>query len=195
MNAQQGTTMIAAQMTELLEQLDKPVFCKPLKTFHGSTIGQHFRHILEFYTCLFEGKTMVHPDTIGTAYVDYSSRKRNNILAENPKSALATLDFICHQVQFMNEHQILQIVSEFSENTEGGDRPVYVSSMGRELQYAFDHAVHHLAIIRIGLEIHFPQISVADDLGVAPSTLKYRAVADQQKATTHIQFLKTFRGN
>jgi hypothetical protein len=187
MDAQQGTIMIAAQMTELLEQLDKPVFCKPLTTFHGSTIGQHFRHILEFYTCLFEGKT--------TAYVDYSSRKRNNILAENPKSALATLDFICHQVQFMNEYQILQIESEFSENTEGVERPVYVSSMGRELQYAFDHAIHHLAIIRIGLEIHFPQIPVADDLGVAPSTLKYRAVADQQKATTHIQFLKTFRGN
>ena len=63
--------------------------------------------------------------------------------------------------------------SEFCD-TADDERPVYISSMGRELQYAFDHAIHHLAIIRMGLETHFPEIPVDKDLGVAPSTLKFR---------------------
>ncbi len=167
MNAKQGTILIAAQMAGLLEKLDKETYTRPLPLFRGSTVGQHFRHILEFYTCLFDG--------VLSAHVDYSSRKRNNRLSECPRTALAVLDYIADIVKKQDEHQWLQVESEFSDDcVTGEERPVYISSMGRELQYAFDHAVHHLAMIRMGLEAYFPEIQVDEDLGVAPSTLKYR---------------------
>jgi len=107
--------------------------------------------------------------------VDYSSRKRNNTLSECPRTALAVLDYIADTVKNQDDHQWLNVACEFSDDCIAGEeRPVYISSMGRELQFAFDHAVHHLAMIRMGLETYFPEIPVDDDLGVAPSTLKYR---------------------
>ena len=176
MNARQGTILIAAQMAGLLERLDETVFTRPLPLFHGSTIGQHFRHILEFYTCLFDG-------VLG-ARVDYGSRRRNPALSENPRAALAVLDYVADTVKKQDEHQWLNVESEFSDDCLPHiARPVYMSSMGRELQYAFDHAVHHLAIIRMGLELYFPQIPVDEDLGVAPSTLKYQKEGKQTVRT------------
>lgn len=164
MDAQQGTLLISAQMTELLQRLPLTVYTSPVPLFHGSTVGQHFRHILEFYTCLLEG--------CAAGQIDYSSRKRNDALSENPATALAALEYLTAAFRQVDEQQLLRVQSEFSEMADGG--PNYLSSLGRELQYAFDHAVHHLAIIRMGLETQFPEVPVNADLGVAPSTLQHR---------------------
>ncbi len=167
MNAKQGTILLAAQMAGLLETLHTEVFTRPLPLFKGSTIGQHFRHILECYTCLLDGAS--------NAQVDYGSRKRNNALNENPQAALAVLDYIADTVKSREEEQRLQIVSEFSEKVlDRFERPVFGSTLGRELQFAFDHAIHHLAMIRMGLELYYPEVPIEEDLGIAPSTLKYR---------------------
>ena len=167
MNAKKGTLLITAQMVRLLEQIEPDVYTQSLDLFNGSSLGQHFRHILEFYTCLFEGAIF------GT--VDYSRRKRNQILNENPKAAAATLEYIAHVVETMEEQRQLMIRSEFSDETmPDAEKPCYPSSVGRELQYAFDHAIHHLATIRMGLETNFPHIQIEKDLGMAPSTLKFQ---------------------
>lgn len=167
MNAKQGTILIAAQMAGLLDKLEKQHYTQPLRLFNGNTVGQHFRHILECYTCLFDG--------MPKSYVDYGNRQRNHTLSECPRAAMAVLDYIAHSVKQTDELQLLLIEGEFSEDCMGEHkRPMYSSSAGRELQYAFDHAVHHLAMIRMGLELYFPEVPLPDDLGVAPSTLKYR---------------------
>lgn len=167
MNAKQGTILLTAQVAGLLEHLDKTVYTRPLPLFNGSSIGGHVRHILECYTCLLNGTRPAH--------VDYGSRPRNTTLSECPRAALATLDYIAATVKRLDEHQWINVAGEFPEGPiGGGERPVFLSSMGRELQFAFDHAVHHLAIIRMGLGVYFPEIPVDADLGVAPSTAKYR---------------------
>ncbi|MFN0215238.1 MAG: DinB family protein [Saprospiraceae bacterium] len=175
MNAKQGTILLAAQMVGLLVNLNADVYTRPLPLFKGSTIGQHFRHILECYTCLLDGIT--------SSRINYGSRKRNQALSENPKAALAVLDYIAHTVKPLEEHQELQVASEFSvEILSNSSKPEYASSLGRELQFAFDHAVHHLAMIRMGLEVYFPEIPLDDDLGIAPSTLKYRKAKTIERA-------------
>ncbi len=165
MHAQNGTLLIAHQINVLLQRLPLYAYTRPIALFHGSTIGQHFRHILEFYTCLLEG--------CPAGYIDYSRRQRNDAISENPQTALTVLTAISAEVMRLHSAQIIEVVSEFSDNST--EKPVYASSVGRELQYAFDHAVHHLAIIRMGLETCFPEIPVDADLGVAPSTLRHRA--------------------
>ncbi len=164
MDAQQGTLLITDQMSALLQRLPLAVYTSPVPLFHGSTVGQHFRHILEFYTCLIEGSA--------TGQVDYRSRKRNDALSDHPATALMALEYIAATIRPWDDQQLLHVQSEFAETA--GDGPAYLSSLGRELQYAFDHAVHHLAIIRMGLEAHFPEVPVCADLGVAPSTIKHR---------------------
>lgn len=166
MTAKHITRLITDQITELLENLAPEVYTEPLTVMHGSSAGDHIRHILEFYLCLFEGAASGH--------VDYSSRKRNPVLAQNIDAAMATLEFIMGNAENTDESQLLNILEEM---TAGGDvKPMaYVSSLGRELQYAFDHAVHHLAIVRIGLEVSFPGIELDPELGVAPSTIRYRS--------------------
>lgn len=174
MNAKQGTIFLAAQLNGLLHRLDKASYTQPLPLFQGSTLGQHVRHILDCYQCLFEG--------VGKARVDYGNRRRNATLNVCPRAAQAVLDYIAHTVKTLDEHQWLQVASEFPEHTAfPANRPNYMSSIGRELQYAFDHAIHHLAIIRMGLELYFPEIPFDSDLGVAPSTLKYRKTTESPK--------------
>jgi hypothetical protein len=164
MDAQNGTLLITGQMSVLLERIPEYAYSQPVSLFHGSTVGQHFRHILEFYTCLLEGYE--------ARYIDYSSRKRNDAISEDPQFARHVLKSVEKAISRLDVLQTLEVESEFSD--AHSERPAYRSSTGRELQYAFDHAVHHLAIIRMGLEAHFPEIPVDPDLGVAPSTLKHR---------------------
>jgi hypothetical protein len=52
-------------------------------------------------------------------------------------------------------------------------RPIVQSSIGRELLFAYDHAVHHLAIIRIGIKAACPDVLLPASVGVAPATVKY----------------------
>jgi uncharacterized damage-inducible protein DinB len=164
MDAQNGTLLITNQMSALLHQLPPHVYTCPIPLFHGSTIGQHFRHILEFYTCLMEG--------YDRSYIDYSSRQRDDSISENQEMAISVLESVIAAVTQFDVQQELQIEGEFSVHSTF--RSTYLSSLGRELQYAFDHAIHHLAIIRMGLESHFPEFPVDSDLGVAPSTLRHR---------------------
>lgn len=167
MNAKPGTIFLAAQLNGLLHRLDKNAYTQALPLFGGGTIGQHVRHILECYQCLFDG--------LRRARVDYESRQRNTTLSDCPRAAQAVLDYIAHTVKLVDEHQWLHIAGAFPQSAAfPGARPSYLSSAGRELQYAFDHAVHHLAIIRMGLEQYFPELSIDPDLGVAPATIQYR---------------------
>ncbi|MCU0471726.1 MAG: hypothetical protein MUF58_24420 [Arcicella sp.] len=57
----------------------------------------------------------------------------------------------------------------------GGDEPVEVaSSFYRELTYLIEHTIHHLAIIKIGLNEVYPEIIIPKNFGVAHSTIRYR---------------------
>jgi hypothetical protein len=46
----------------------------------------------------------------------------------------------------------------------------------RELLYNMDHAIHHCAIIRIGL-MSFDHVSIPEGFGIAPSTIRHRSLS------------------
>jgi len=47
------------------------------------------------------------------------------------------------------------------------------SNIKRELVYNLEHAIHHMAIIRIGVINIAPEIELSEGFGIAPSTIKY----------------------
>ena len=50
------------------------------------------------------------------------------------------------------------------------------SSFFRELTYLIEHTIHHLAIIKIGLNEVYPAIEIPKNFGVAHSTIRYQAL-------------------
>ena len=88
------------------------------------------------------------------------------------------------------------VVSYFNDEPKEGDKAIqstvegvhyyfssqknkaFYTSFDRELLYCLDHAIHHQALIKIGLkELQIADL-VGDDFGVAYSTLRYRASLD-----------------
>lgn len=103
--------------------------------------------------------------------VDYAARNRNHLYEHNPEIAAAAFEAFSRALPKFDLAQPIQVRAEFGSD----DRPCYDSTVGRELLFVYDHAIHHLAIIKIGLICHFPEIQVEKDLGVSPSTIKARS--------------------
>lgn len=162
MQAKEAILLTINQVNDLLSQLEPHEYRQPLPEFDGSTLGQHFRHILEFFICLERG--------IPTGVVDYASRERNLLFEDSPGVAMVSLDSFSEALHALQPAATLSLKAEFG----GDDRPCYPSTVGRELAFVYDHAIHHLAMIKIGLRCHFPHIQIDRDLGVSPSTIKAR---------------------
>ena len=60
---------VLLQLKDLLKIISPAAYSDPLPLLHGSSVGQHVRHTLEFYQCLFEQAPH--------GFVDYDARKRD----------------------------------------------------------------------------------------------------------------------
>lgn len=164
MNCKQGTEIIIEQMTELLGRIAPDVYSQSLPLFNGSSIGQHFRHIVDFYGCLSRG--------VVDGRVDYAMRQRDPRVETEPDYAAGILNGFFTQMNESDESASIEIMADFSSELNES-RPVVLSTVGREMMYAYDHAVHHLAMIKMGLKVAAPSVEVNRNLGVAPSTVKH----------------------
>lgn len=167
MQAPTAILAVIDQINQVLKQFSPEEYRRPLPEYNGSSIGQHFRHILEFFQCLENGI----PDGV----VDYAGRRRNMLYEDNPRLAAEAFSAFSGR---LNQFQVtipLTVRAEFGSD----DRPEYDSTVGRELVFVYDHAIHHLAIIKIGLHCHFRHVQSEQDLGVSPSTVKFRKAVNQ----------------
>ncbi len=165
MDPRKGTLIISDQVSDLLEVMNNDNYSQPLSTFNGSSIGQHIRHIIDFYLCLING--------LEQSDINYDRRERNQNIETDCLTAKNLMDIIAQKIQNVRVEDPVMVCSSFiaDKNEQLMSIP---SSIGRELMYAYDHAIHHLAMIKIGMNVHYPEIVINKDLGVAPSTLKYR---------------------
>lgn len=165
MQANSAILAVVQQINHVLEQLEPHEYRRQLPEYEGSTLGQHFRHILEFFQCLEQG--------IQSGIVDYAARERNLLYEDNPGLTASAFGSFAETLPSLDTFEIVNVRAEFG----GQERPSYASTVGRELMFVYDHAIHHLAIIKIGLLCHFPHVQADKDLGVSPSTIKARAKA------------------
>ena len=151
---------------DLCERLDDQQYCYNSKLLNGASIGQHLRHSAEFYLCLFQG--------IPAQTVNYDERKRDLLIETDRKHAIKILSDLSDQLKQISSSFALQL---FSNETEAKEKP-FITSVDRELLYCLDHAIHHQALIKIGLkELQIADL-VGDHFGVAYSTLRHRASLD-----------------
>ncbi len=150
-----------------LHQLSPTAYCKILPLLFNSNIGQHSRHFIEFFQCLLIQSK--NEDGV----INYDLRKRNKRIEQEPQYAIETIDQIIEALPNCISNCNLQLETAYDPNTN--DTLRVSTCFDRELLYNIEHTIHHLAIIKIGLQLVMPSIELPSHFGFAPSTVKYRA--------------------
>jgi hypothetical protein len=156
---------VLLQLKDLLKIISPAAYSDPLPLLHGSSVGQHVRHTLEFYQCLFEQAPH--------GFVDYDARQRDLRLENDPAFSITKVDQLVEALKKTIPTNQIILKASFLEN----DTEEIQTTWARELVYMAEHAIHHFAIIKIALREQFPEIAVPIHFGVAYSTIKYREVA------------------
>ena len=153
------------QLREMLEIIKEDNYTQKNDIFSGASIGQHIRHILEFYLLLVSGSFS------GT--ICYDKRQRDIQIEEDPQFAIKTIDRLLPGIDTLNEKMAVQFEGDFTIN--GSSENTISSSVGRELAYCIEHSIHHQAIIKAGLIVLGLKNITCENFGVAYSTIRYRS--------------------
>jgi uncharacterized damage-inducible protein DinB len=157
------------EIKKLVHSLEQDDYIASTPFLSGASIGQHVRHILEFYLCLLEG--------IKTKTVNYDKRERNFDLESNPDFAVYTIDKISSNLAFAKDEAI-KLEGNFT--FEDGASEFIQSSVNRELAYCLEHSIHHQALIKIALKELVLEYLINDSFGVAPATIRNNALKHQK---------------
>ena len=141
-----------------------------MEVFSGSSLGQHTRHIIEFFDCLVRQTE--------TGKINYDLRTRNKQIETQTGFALSTLAILLQKLKQIDLDMSLMLEQcyDFEE-----DISIKVeTTFARELVYNIEHAIHHLAIIKIGLRQMNPGLELPEGFGVAPSTIRHQRVMSDE---------------
>jgi hypothetical protein len=154
---------IIEQLADVLNQIESIIYTEPLSVLSGSSIGQHTRHVIEFYQCLLKG--------VKSGTVNYDNRERNTLLETDLYYSRITLNNIIREIDdIKNITAPLRLAVNYIQN-----EPIYVeTNFVREMVYMVEHSIHHYAIIRIALRECFNNIKIPNNFGVAYSTIRYQ---------------------
>ncbi len=153
-----------AEIKDMLLHIDDSQFICPLDSLSGASIGQHVRHILEFYQCLFEQGDVIC----------YDDRKRDGRIEADRIFALQTIAQILTELQSLSVDRALSLRGNYSATCN--DDVHLSTSLYRELAYTLEHSIHHQALIKVGITQLHAEHALSDNFGIAPATIRYRNV-------------------
>ena len=163
MNLITACTQILQQIGQVLDQLSDRELTTPVNAFGGATIGQHYRHALEFFQCLMLG--------VPAGQVSYDHRSHSRDLEQSKLLLTDLIGKIGLFVDHANLNQPLTLAVSYDPQS---DREITVATnLAREIVYNIEHVVHHMALVKIGIAEVCPHITIPEGFGVAVSTLKY----------------------
>ena len=161
MHLQQAISNVFVQLNDSMDQLTNDQYVQPNPTLSNATIGQHVRHIIELFLCLEKG--------YDSGIVNYEKRKRDYRIETEKDLAIQLLKDIYHRIERPN----IDLEME-AEDYEDGSAPVVIpTNYFREIAYNLEHTVHHMALIRVGVN-EVSTVQLPQEFGVAYSTIKYR---------------------
>lgn len=154
----------------LLSQINDEEYSKPRVILGNGTIGQHIRHTVNFYQCIQSAIEQKQP-------IDYSARVRGGALECDRACALQTLKESISALKSYHENWSRTLTIKLLENTEKATTP---SSIEREILYACEHGIHHLALVKTVIIADKIDINLPDSFGMAPSTIDFMESACAQ---------------
>ncbi len=153
---------ILLQLIVVLQKLNDVEYTIPSQVLNNSSVGAHTRHIIEHFQSLLNG--------YDTGKVNYDIRKRDKKIESNRLLAVSLLKLISKEMNKPNK--LLALQNGSGNNLEIG------TNFFREALYNVEHTIHHMALIRIGLN-EVSNITLPEKFGVAPSTIQYKKLSVQ----------------
>ena len=152
---------VFVQLSETLNQLSNEEYRRSSKILMKATIGQHVRHIIELFQCLEKGYDI--------GLVNYEKRKRDYRIETEKELAVSLLKEIYRNIEKPNRSITLE-AEDYCDEVQVVSIP---SNYYRELAYNLEHTIHHMALIRVGVN-EVSSVVLPEEFGVAYSTIKYR---------------------
>jgi len=157
------------EIKKVLFQLTNEQYDHKAILLSQASIGQHVRHILEFYQSIL--------NSLETKTVNYDNRKRNLLIETDCQYAIQIIDEINTSLalDILDENYVLQGIF----CAEEGKQTQIQTSLFRELAYCLEHSIHHQALIKVGL-LELDRLNFIDEtFGLAPATIRHRKVCAQ----------------
>ena len=158
------------EIKDLLLGLNEDQYSRKLEVLTNSSIGQHVRHILEFYQCLFKGEE--------SKSVNYDARQRDLKLENELVFAIQTIDEVVGKLDTITSDFPVTFVADYSTEADQESYNIQ-SSFYRELAYNLEHSIHHQALIKVAITEMELSVLIKDTFGYAPSTIRHIKICAQ----------------
>lgn len=159
---------ILGQLENAITKVSSRDFVRPSTALGGSSIGQHIRHTLEFFVCLESG--------FDRGVVNYDNRAHDKLIEKDKTRALATLVGIRNFI-IINNSDNKSLILEGIYDQDSTEVYTIGTNFYRELAYNIEHAIHHMAMIKIGINEVASYVKLPAGFGVAASTIRYATVS------------------
>lgn len=161
MTIQSSFNAVLVQLEKSIIELTDEQYTQKIDTLFGASIGEHVRHVIELFVCLQDG--------YACGVVNYENRKRDIAIQTVRVVALDLMGTI--KTSFFKENRELLLQAGYSETSN--ELFTLSTNYFREIAFNIEHAIHHMALIRIGIQ-EVSDLEVSEGYGVASSTLKFR---------------------
>lgn len=155
---------VLQQGCALLKSVSSETYTRKEDGPHGSSLGAHYRHVLDHFLCLLEG--------LQTGQIDYDQRRRSPEIENSALEALFVTEDLIEKFRVLPP-DILQrdCTVIYSVGYGESDAQAVSSNVAREVMFCVGHAIHHYAILK--LLAAAMAVTLPYEFGVAPSTLKH----------------------
>lgn len=158
------------QGLRLLANIKPDVYTAESEGALNSTIGAHFRHNIDHYECFLDG--------IASGKTNYDNRERDQVSETQPSTAIARMQRLIDRLKTLSQDEIAKPLDVKMDSGSATDESCSQSTVRRELQFLVSHTVHHYALIAVICRTN--GILPEPDFGVAPSTLRHRAIEESR---------------
>ena len=157
----QSIKNVFGHLNDSLQQLSDEQYNRPSKHLFNATIGQHVRHIIELFICLQGGYR--------TGIINYEKRDRDLRIQTDREFAKQWLIKIYQNMDVPDKALMLE--ANYDEHS--GESFFIPTNYQREALYNLEHTIHHMALIRVGIN-EVSTLQVPQEFGVAASTIKHQ---------------------
>jgi hypothetical protein len=158
-----AVSSVLNQLKGVLIKISDDDYTRPIPLLSESTVGQHVRHTLEFFICLEEG--------CKSGIINYDDRKRNKMIESDLSVSIAVIDRLLHDLTQVQARKDLLLEGTYESDSTKTFK--VATNAERELVYNIEHAIHHMALLKIGIKYLRPGLEIPRSFGVASSTIRY----------------------
>ncbi|CAH0474001.1 unnamed protein product [Peronospora belbahrii] len=142
------------------------------------SVGQHTRHSLDHISKPLEMLSATKEE--GSAcLVHYDVRDRSTRVEKDRHAAIEQIEHLEKLVCIVPQSNLARPVYASFMLSADGDEIDFKSTFSRELAFAVHHFIHHNALSKVLLRQHFPETSLPEGFGMAPSTANCNVIQNE----------------